>query len=108
MRPLKFSRDLDNITFQAIHAIHVEVIVKVGTSLFQVLVYAHPGFALDEFRHGSAELTILADQKSCLLEIPSLDRIQQGLHDFSRIHDIFPLLSVELLLSKWVWVVMEA
>jgi hypothetical protein len=54
----------------------MEVIVKVRAGFFQVLVYSYPLFALEEFRDKSAELTILADQKSCLLEISPLDGIQ--------------------------------
>jgi hypothetical protein len=76
------------------------MIVKVGASLFEVPIHSHPGFTPEEFRDRSAELTILADQKSRLLKIPPLDRIQQGLHNFSRIHNVLPLLSIELLLSK--------
>jgi hypothetical protein len=30
------------------------------------------------------------------------------LYDFSLIHDIFPLLLIELLQSKWAWELMDA
>src|SRR6266508_990249 len=105
MGSLKFCRELGDIT---LHAIHVEMIIKIREGLFQVLVYSQPCFTIDGFRDRSAELIIIAEKGFCLLKIPSLDGIQQGLYDFSLIHHIFPLLLMELLQSKWAWVVMDA
>ena len=89
MGSLKFCRDLYNVTIQSIHAIYVEMIVKVWERLFQIPVDCHPCFAIDGLRDGSTELIIIAEKELCLLEIRALDGIQQGLYDFSRIHDIF-------------------
>src|ERR1041384_6186977 len=94
MGSFKFCRDLYKVTTQAIHAIHVEMIINVWKSLFQVPGESHPYFAPDGFRAKSSELTIITDKRTYFLEIPPLDRIQQSLYDFSRIHAIFLYISL--------------
>jgi hypothetical protein len=84
------------------------MIIQVREGRLQVRAHPKPGFRIDRLGDSIAELKVIGEHGFCILELTLLDGIHEGLYGFSFIHNVFLLLLIERILSKWAWELMDA
>ena len=65
------------------------MVIQVREGGLQAGAHSKQGFSVDRLGNRAAELKIIGEQGLGLDEVTLLDGIQQGLYDFSVIHDLF-------------------